>query len=94
VYIDRLQPGDFSHRDILTFDGHSGKRLTLWHHGQIHTLGDWFLWLMYPLYFGTLWGMTIEVLWAFLGLSLSFLSITGLLMYWNRYLSIRWRSIQ
>jgi hypothetical protein len=25
VYIDRLQPGDFSHRDILTFDDHSGR---------------------------------------------------------------------
>jgi uncharacterized iron-regulated membrane protein len=94
VYIDRLQPGDFSHRDILTFDGHSGKMLTCWHYGRNLSLGDWFLWLMYPLHFGTLWGMTIKVLWASLGLSLPFLSITGLLMYWNRYLSVRWRSIQ
>jgi uncharacterized iron-regulated membrane protein len=94
VYIDRRQPGDFSHRDILTFDGHSGKLLTLWHYGENHSLGDWFLWMMYPLHFGTLWGMTIKVLWALLGLSLPVLSVTGLLMYWNRYLHSRWRSLR
>lgn len=31
LYVDRPSPGDFSHRDILTFDGHTGKLLTLWH---------------------------------------------------------------
>jgi uncharacterized iron-regulated membrane protein len=49
--------------------------------------------LMYPLHFGTLWGVQIKVLWSLLGLSLPLLSITGLIMYWNRYLSVRWRSL-
>lgn len=91
LYIDTGKPGDFSHRDILTFDGHTGKLLTTWHYGQKHSLGDWFLWLMYPLHFGTLWGTPFKVLWSLLGFSLPVLSITGLLMYWNRYLGKRWR---
>jgi uncharacterized iron-regulated membrane protein len=93
VYMDRGAAGDFSHRDILTFDGHSGKLLTTWHYGENHSVGDWFLWLMYPLHFGTLWGTTVKVIWALLGFSLPVLSITGLLMYWNRYLHRRWRAL-
>ncbi len=94
VYVDRLSPGDFSHRDIDTFDGHTGKMLTVWHYGENQSLGDWILWLMYPLHFGTLWGLPIKLLWALLGLSLPALSITGLLMYWNRYLRTRWRALR
>jgi uncharacterized iron-regulated membrane protein len=93
VYIGRKRPGDFSHRDILTYNGHDGRLLTVWHYGDNHSAGDWFLWLMYPLHFGTLWGVQIKVLWSLLGLSLPLLSITGLIMYWNRYLSVRWRSL-
>jgi uncharacterized iron-regulated membrane protein len=94
VYMDRGAAGDFSHRDILTFDGHSGKLLTLWHYGENRSIGDWFLWLMYPLHFGTLWGTTVKVVWALLGFSLPVLSITGVLMYWNRYLHSRWRALR
>lgn len=86
VYVDRRNPGDFSHRDILTLDGHTGKVLSVWHYGQNHSLGDWFLWLMHPLHFGTLWGLGIKVLWSSLGLGVSVLSVTGVLMYWNRKL--------
>jgi uncharacterized iron-regulated membrane protein len=86
IYIDRASPGDFSNRDILTFDGHSGRLLTTWHYGENKSLGDWVLWLMYPLHFGTLWGYGVKVLWAFLGLCVTLLSATGLLMYWNRKL--------
>lgn len=94
VYMERGATGDFSHRDILTFDGHTGKLLTLWHYGENKSLGDWFMWLMYPLHFGTLWGTTVKVIWSILGLALCALSITGLLMYWNRYLSKRWRALR
>jgi uncharacterized iron-regulated membrane protein len=92
LYVDRTSPGDFTHRDIDTFNGHTGKLLTVWHYGENKSLGDWFLWLMYPLHFGTLWGLPIKVLWAIFGLSLPVLSFTGLLMYWNRFLSKRWHS--
>jgi uncharacterized iron-regulated membrane protein len=93
LYVDCLSPGDFSHRDIDTFDGHTGKILTVWHYGEKYSIGDWLLWLVYPLHFGTLWGLPVKILWASLGLSLCSLTITGLLMYWNRYLSARWRAI-
>jgi uncharacterized iron-regulated membrane protein len=87
VYVDRGAAGDFSHRDIFTFDGRTAKLLTVWHYGEKQSLGDWILWLMYPLHFGTVWGGGVKVLWAALGLCVSLLSVTGLLMYWNRKLS-------
>jgi uncharacterized iron-regulated membrane protein len=90
AYVDTAAPGDFSHRDIHTFSASTGQLLTTWHYGQNHTVGDWILWLVYPLHFGTLWGLPVKILWCVLGLSLPVLAITGLLMYWNRYLSKRW----
>jgi uncharacterized iron-regulated membrane protein len=90
AYVDTATAGDFSHRDIHTFDANTGRLLTTWHYGQNKTVGDWVLWLVYPLHFGTLWGLPIKILWCLLGLSLPSLSLTGLLMYWNRYLSKAW----
>lgn len=89
VYMDTRTPGDFSHRDIHYFSQSTGQWLATWHYGQNQTLGDWFLWAMYPLHFGTLWGFVPKVLWFLFGMSLPVLSITGLLMYWNRYLRHR-----
>ena len=86
VYADLRSPGDFSHRDIITFDGHTGNVLTIWHYGDNRTLGDWLLWLMHPLHFGTLWGLGVKILWSLLGLCVALLSVTGVLMYWNRKL--------
>ncbi len=85
VYFDTAAPGDFSHRDIVTY-ALSGRRLATWHYGRNRTPGDWFLWAMHPLHFGTLWGLPCKILWALAGLSLPLLSVTGLLMYWNRKL--------
>ncbi len=93
AYVDTRAPGDYSHRDIHTFDGATGRLLTTWHYGQNHTLGDWILWLVYPLHFGKLWGMPVKIAWCLLGLSLPMLSVTGLLMYWNRYLGKRWQRL-
>ena len=93
LYVDRRSPGDFTHRDIDTFDGHTGKLLTVWHYGEKQSLGDWLVWLVYPLHFGTLWGLPVKILWALLGVGLAALSVTGVLMYWNRYLHTRWRAL-
>ena len=57
-----------------------------WHYGQNHSAGDWIMWSMHPLHFGTVWGMGCKVIWFLLGISLAILSATGVLMYWNRYL--------
>ncbi|WP_158749704.1 PepSY domain-containing protein [Acidobacterium sp. S8] len=86
VYVDSRAPGDFSHRDIHYFSQSSGQWLATWHYGQNRTVGDWILWSMHPLHFGTLWGWGPKVLWFLFGMSLPVLSVTGLLMYWNRFL--------
>jgi uncharacterized iron-regulated membrane protein len=85
--------GNFTHRDVHTFAA-DGTLLATWHYGRNQTLGDWTMWLMDPLHFGTVWGTTVKVLWTVLGLSLPVLALTGLLMYWNRYLGKRWRSLR
>lgn len=87
--MDLRAPGDFSHRDIVTLDTTSARVLAVWHYGRNHTLGDWIMWSMHPLHFGTLWGLPFQILWFLLGVSLAVLTVTGLLMYWNRYLRHR-----
>lgn len=87
--VDRRAPGDFSHRDIVTMSTQDARVLTVWHYGENHTPGDWFLWAMHPLHFGTLWGLAFKSLWALAGVALALLSITGLLTYWNRFLRHR-----
>jgi uncharacterized iron-regulated membrane protein len=84
--VDLRAPGDFSHRDIITMSTTDARVLTVWHYGQNRTAGDWILWSMHPLHFGTLWGISVKILWAFCGVTLAMLAITGLLMYWNRFL--------
>lgn len=93
AFMDRGAPGDFSHRDLVTLDAASGRVLSVWHYGQNQSLGDWIMWAMHPLHFGTLWGLPIKILWFLFGISLAVLSATGVLMYWNRYLGKRWRAL-
>ena len=90
--VDLRAPGDFSHRDILTLSTADAHVLTVWHYGQNRSLGDWFLWAMHPLHFGTLWGLPVKILWAACGIALAMLSITGLVMYWNRFLRHQFRT--
>jgi len=87
--MDLGDPGDFSHRDIVTIATATGRVLNVWHYGDNHTVGDWIMWSMHPLHFGTLWGLSFKILWFLLGISLAVLTVTGLLMYWNRYLRHR-----
>lgn len=89
VQMDLRVPGDFSHRDLITLDASNARVLSVWHYGQNQTVGDWIMWSMHPLHFGTLWGPGFKILWFLLGLSLAVLSVTSLLMYWNRYLRHR-----
>jgi uncharacterized iron-regulated membrane protein len=84
--VDLRAPGDFSHRDIITISTADARVLAVWHYGRNRTPGDWILWAMHPLHFGTLWGIFVKILWALCGLALAILAITGLLMYWNRFL--------
>lgn len=94
VLLDRGAPGDFSHRDIVRVRSADARVVSVWHYGERHTLGDWVLWSMHPLHFGTLWGPWIKLAWALLGLALAVLTVTGVLMYWNRYLRSRWTKLR
>jgi uncharacterized iron-regulated membrane protein len=38
--------------------------------------------------------MGVKIIWAILGIMLPVLAVTGVLMYWNRYLSKKWRSLK
>jgi uncharacterized iron-regulated membrane protein len=93
AYMNLRTPEDFGHADIVGLDARSGAILSLWHYGQNQSAGDWLLWAMQPLHFGTLWGPWVRALWCLFGIALAALTISGLLMYWNRYLRSRWRSL-
>ena len=89
VYMARKQLGDYANTDFIYFDQVSGEHLLTWHRGQNHTLGDWLIWLSTPLHFGTSWGLPGKLAWAALGLALPLLTVSGLILYWNRSLR-RW----
>lgn len=94
VYMARGRMGDYSSTDFIYFDQRSGEHLYTWHRGRNQTLGDWLVWLVAPLHFGTSWGLAVKWLWFVLGLVLPLLTITGFIMYWNRYLGRRFRSLR
>jgi len=89
IYIARAHLGDYTNTDFLYFDQQTGRHLYTWHRGQNQTLGDWLLWLLVPLHFGTSWGLAGKVVWCALGITLPLMAATGLLMYWNRWLRKR-----
>jgi uncharacterized iron-regulated membrane protein len=76
--------------DTIYFNPYNGEYISLWQYGVNKSVGDWFIWLQVPLHFGTHWGLGIKCLWSALGLALPALAVTGLLMYWNRYLGKQW----
>ena len=92
--LDLRAAGDFSHRDIVRISTADARVLSVWHYGERRTLGDWLLWSMHPLHFGTTWGLLAKTIWSLLGISLAALTATGLLMYWNRFLRHRYRALR
>jgi uncharacterized iron-regulated membrane protein len=88
------KPGNDDASDYVFFDPATGKQVAIWHRGARLAWGPRFLQLMRPLHFGTDWGMTVKVVWALLGFAIPLLTITGLLMYWNRWLSKQRRRLK
>ena len=82
------------YEETLFFNPYTGEYISTWQYDVKRSLGDWIIWLQAPLHFGTQWGMAVKCVWAFAGLSLPVLAVTGLLMYWNRFLGKRWRSLR
>jgi uncharacterized iron-regulated membrane protein len=78
--------------DTVYFNPYSGEYLSIWHYGVNKSLGDWIIWSQIPLHFGTYWGLSVKIVWAVVGLAIPLLAITGLLMYWNRWLRRKWKT--
>ena len=89
----RQEQRNFRQCDYIYFDPATGKQLALWHRGVNNTWGARFVFLLTPLHFGYDWGLAIKILWAILGCALPLLSITGVLMYWNRSLRKKWQAL-
>jgi uncharacterized iron-regulated membrane protein len=85
---------NFSQMDYVYFDPATGRQLALWHRGVNKTWGSKFIFWLGPLHFGYYWGLGIQILWAVLGCALPLLALTGVLMYWNRSLSKKWKSLK
>ncbi len=81
------------YEDTLYFNPYNGEYLSTWNYGVNKTLGDWLIWVQIPLHFGTHWGVFVKCIWALIGLALPTLAVSGLLMYWNRYLGKRWAEL-
>jgi uncharacterized iron-regulated membrane protein len=81
----RNSPG-YEYADTLYFNPYNGQYISTWRYGVNQSIGDWIVWLQVPLHFGTYWGLGVKIIWAVAGLAIPLLAVTGLLMYWNRWL--------
>jgi len=88
----RASPG-YEYVDTLYFNPYSGDYISTWRYGVNQSLGDWIIWLQVPLHFGTYWGPAVKIVWAVAGLAIPMLAVTGVLMYWNRFLRRKWKHL-
>jgi len=82
------------YEDTVYFSPYTGEYLGIWRYGVNRTIGDWIIWSQVPLHFGTYWGLGVKVAWAAAGLAVPLLTVTGLLMYWNRALRRKWKRLR
>ncbi|HEU0123052.1 MAG TPA: PepSY-associated TM helix domain-containing protein [Bryobacteraceae bacterium] len=96
LYMTKDAEAGFTSADYLYFNPADGAFLgkTIRSDNSKMTAGDWIIWSMGPIHFGTQFGMAVKCLYFVLGLSLPLLVVTGLIMYWNRYLGKKWRQLQ
>ncbi len=92
IFLAREDPPSYDTADYHYFDPFTGKHLGVWHRGINRSAGDAVMAWIAPLHFGTFGGegsagIAIKVLWVLLGLSPAVLAVSGLLIYWNRFLS-------
>jgi uncharacterized iron-regulated membrane protein len=82
------------YEDIVYFNPYTGEYLATWKYGVNKSIGDWLVWSQVPLHFGTSWGMAVKIVWAAAGLVIPLLTVTGLLMNWNRVLRRKWKYLR
>ncbi len=79
--------------DTVYFNPYTGEYISTWRYGVNQSVGDWIIWSQVPVHFGTYWGVGVKVVWAAAGLAIPLLAVTGLLMYWNRWLRRKWKRL-
>ncbi len=89
----RDSPG-YEYVDTVYFNPYTGSYISTWRYGVNRSLGDWIIWSEVPLHFGTFWGLGVKLVWSAAGLAIPLLAVTGLLMYWNRALRKRWKTLR
>jgi uncharacterized iron-regulated membrane protein len=94
VLMQRNKGPGREYEDTVYFNPYSGEYISTWRYGVNQSLGDTLIWLQVPLHFGTYWGVGVKLVWATCGLAIPVLTVTGLLMYWNRALRRKWRRLQ
>ncbi len=57
------------------------------------SVGEKFMLATYSIHFGDFGGTYSKAVWTVLGLMPAVLAISGILMWWNRYLSKKWRTL-
>lgn len=76
--------------DIVYLDPSSAH--VLWIESSDHwSPAERILMACYSIHFGDFAGLPSKLLWAFIGLALPLLTITGYLMWWNRLLKKKWK---
>jgi uncharacterized iron-regulated membrane protein len=94
IHMRRRQAPGFEYVDTVYFNAYTGDYISTWRYGVNQSAGDWLIWSQVPLHFGRYWGPGVKIIWAAAGFSLPLLTVTGLLMYWNRYLRRKWKRLR
>ncbi len=94
ILLRRRQSPGYEFVDTVYFNPYNGDYISTWRYGVNQTLGDWIVWLQVPLHFGTYWGLGVKLIWCLAGLAIPLLAVTGLLMYWNRALRRKWKTLR
>ena len=88
-------PSDWSRQgnQLVYLNPYSTAVVKLERHAE-QPLSVRFIRSMGPLHFGTFGGHPIRILWMLVGFAMPGLFVTGVLMYWNRYLSKQWARVR
>jgi uncharacterized iron-regulated membrane protein len=94
IRMRRGPSGGRENLDTVYFNPYGGEYISIWRYGVNQSLGDWIIWSQVPLHFGTYWGLGVKIVWAVAGMAIPLLAITGLLMYCNRVLRRKWKTLR
>ncbi|MEQ1945983.1 MAG: PepSY-associated TM helix domain-containing protein [Bryobacteraceae bacterium] len=81
--------------DVFYFDQYTGRQIALMRRSDPQPIGDTVMEWIGTIHFGDFGGWPVKAVWVLLGIAPGLLTVTGTLMWWNRWASKRaanWRS--